>query len=319
VNGTTYTTTLLDSATATQTSNNTHALSAEEVVKALGRQIVAAERGINASFANESNVLHLQGDVDDIVTISSTDGTATTTAKAKASLDFKAVENDGDVLTASVNNNSYQVTLKSDATETNLALNTYATTADEAIKALGRQIVAAEAGITGSSSLTANQLTLQGTTAVIATVTNVSTTSGSSTDGVITKSVDGVESTLTALKINLEDQLSSVSIHGVDSITIVDSKLILNGKDNKVDIDSGASINIAEKTYTQTFSTDLEATLGLLKAQVDGDAHVTSSSISEGQLTLNGIAAGDDVNAQAFVFKNSSAGHRSIGHRRYQC
>ena len=306
VNGTTYTTTLLDSATATQTSNNTHALSAEEVVKALGRQIVAAERGINASFANESNVLHLQGDVDDIVTISSTDGTATTTAKAKASLDFKALENNGDVVKTSVNSHSYQVTLKSDATEAELAANTHATTADEAIKALGRQIVAAETDITGSSTNT-NQLTLQGTTADIATVTNVGTIIAATDSlGVIKKSVDGVESTLTALKINLEDQLSSVSIHGVDNIVIDQNKIILNGKDNKVDIDSGASINIAEKTYTQTFSTDLEGTLGLLKAQVDGDAHVTSSSISEGQLTLNGIAAGDDVNAQAFVFKNST-------------
>ena len=310
VNGTTYTTTLLDSATATQTGNNTHALSAEEVVKALGRQIVAAERGINASFANESGALHLQGDVDDIVTISSTDDATsgvTTTASAKAALAFTAAATDGDVLSTKVNTTSYQVTLLSTATNTQLAANTHATTADEAIKALGRQIVAAEAGITGSSSLNAQQLTLQGATADIATVTNVgSTISGTARVGVITKSAEGLESTLTALKINLEDQLSSINLHGVDNIVIDQNKIILNGKDNKVDIDSGASINIAEKTYTQTFSTDLEATLGLLKAQVDGDAHVTSSSISEGQLTLNGIAAGDDVNAQAFVFKNST-------------
>lgn len=306
VNGTTYSTTLLDSATATQTSNNTHAVSAEAVIKALGRQIVAGERGINASFANQSNALHLQGDVKDIVTISSTDGTATTTLKAKARLDFKVLENNGDVVKTSVNSNSYQVTLKSDATEAELAANTHATTADEAIKALGRQIVAAETGITGSST-NENQLTLQGTTADIATVTNVGTTIASTDSlGVIKKSVDGVESTLTALKINLEDQLSSVSIHGVDNITIDESQLILNGKDNKVDIDSGASINIAEKTYQQTFSTDLETTLGLLKAKVDGDAHVTSSSISQDQLTLNGLVGGDDINAQAFVYKKST-------------
>jgi len=80
VNGTLYTTTLLDSATPTQTANNTHALSAEEVVKALGRQIVAAEQGISASFTQGSGVLHLQGRVDDIVTVSSSVGTATTTA-----------------------------------------------------------------------------------------------------------------------------------------------------------------------------------------------------------------------------------------------
>ena len=306
VNGTTYSTTLLDSATVTQTSNNTHAVSAEEVIKALGRQIVAGERGINASFANQSNALHLQGDVKDIVTISSTDGTATTTLKAKASLDFKALENDGDIVKVSVNSTAYQVELDSNATESELAANTHATTAEEAIKALGRQIVAAESDITGSSTH-ANQLTLQGATAAIATVTNVGTTIASTDSlGVIKKSVDGVESTLTALKINLEDQLSSVSIHGVDNITIDESKLILNGKDNKVDIDSGVSINIAQKTYQQTFSTDLDATLGLLKAKVDSDAHVTSSSISQGQLTLNGLVGGDDVNAQAFVYKKST-------------
>ncbi|MDG2365698.1 MAG: flagellar basal body rod C-terminal domain-containing protein, partial [Methylococcaceae bacterium] len=141
----------------------------------------------------------------------------------------------------------------------------------------------------------------------IATVTNVgSTISGTARVCVITKSAEGLESTLTALKINLEDQLSSINLHGIDNIVIDQNKIILNGKDNKVDIDSGASINITEKTYTQTFATNLETTLGLLKTQVDGDAHVTSSSISEGQLTLNGIVAGDDVNAQAFVFKNST-------------
>ena len=315
VNGTTYSTTLLDSATATQTGNNTHALSAEEVVKALGRQIVAAERGINASFANESGALHLQGDVDDIVTISSTDDATsgvTTTANAKASLDFKAVENvaatsNFDKLSVTVNGIAYHTTLNANATEGDINNNISAKTVEEVVQALGRQIVAAETDITGFSSLNAQQLTLQGATADIATVTNVgSTISGTARVGVITKSAEGLESTLTALKINLEDQLSSINLHGVDNIVIDQNKIILNGKDNKVDIDSGASINIAEKTYTQTFSTDLEATLGLLKAQVDGDAHVTSSSISEGQLTLNGIAAGDDVNAQAFVFKNST-------------